>query len=96
MGKRAYKEGRSDGQLKKWYTNSQLAEDHLMVNGKIHGPFIRYYDHGVLWKEYNYDHGKLEGNYKRWWKNGELAFDCEYKNNQQVKCNKWNDLGEKI
>ncbi|MEL6924329.1 MAG: hypothetical protein AAFO94_09795, partial [Bacteroidota bacterium] len=91
-----YKAGKKEGNMKKWYTNGQLAEDHQLTGGKIEGPFVRYYDNGQLWKSFNYTNGQLNGAYKKWWKNGQLAFDCTYQNNRAKQCKKWNDEGQLI
>lgn len=69
------KKGEQHGNLKKWYNNKQLAEDHQMINGKRNGKYIRFYDDGQQWKEFNYKKGILHGSYKKWWKNGQIAED---------------------
>lgn len=76
------KNGENHGNLKKWYNNKQLAEDHQMVNGKREGKYIRYYDNGQMWKEFNYKNGELHGPYKKWWKNGQLAEDHKMVNGE--------------
>lgn len=74
------KDGENHGNLKKWYNNKQLAEDHQIVNGNIEGKFVRYYDDGQLWKEFHYKDGELHGAYKKWWKNGQVAEDHQMVN----------------
>lgn len=76
------KEGKKHGNLKKWYNNKQLAEDHQMENGDIDGKYVRYYDDGQKWKEFNYKNGVLHGSYKKWWKNGQIAEDCNMINGE--------------
>lgn len=67
--------GEKHGNIKKWYNNKQLAEDHQMINGNRDGKYVRYYDDGQQWKEFNYKNGILHGHYKKWWKNGQIAED---------------------
>ena len=38
----------------------------------------------------------LNGEYKEWYKNGNLKLDLEFKNNEKIKHNRWNEDGVRI
>jgi len=43
--------------------------------GKLNGPYEKYYRSGKLWESGNYKNNKKEGNLKKWYRNGQVAED---------------------
>ena len=52
-------------------------------NGKVEGPWVRYYDNGQLAAKGGFKNSRKEGPWVEHWKNGQLGQTGVYKNNKK-------------
>jgi antitoxin component YwqK of YwqJK toxin-antitoxin module len=73
------KEGKREGEYKRWYKSGQLEIQCHNKEGKEEGEYKVWYDNGQLWFQRYYKEGKLEGEYKCWNENGQTWIQSYYK-----------------
>lgn len=72
------------------YENERLRNQSFTRNGKLEGPFRRWYNDGTLLKCGWYRDGMLDGEYRSWYPNGQLIMRAFYRSgNMQGKCKYW-------
>jgi antitoxin component YwqK of YwqJK toxin-antitoxin module len=54
-----------------------------VIDGKVHGKYVRYYNNGTLEFECSYVHGKKHGEYVRYYKHGQIEEKSTYKNGKR-------------
>lgn len=62
------------------YKNGNNKEIIEYLDGKRHGKFIKYFEHGSISFECFYESGKKHGKCYSWWKNGNLRSETNFKN----------------
>jgi len=74
-----FKDGKLEGENKRWWNNGQLSYQCFYKNAMIEGEYKNWYENGQLWVQSFYKDGKLEGESKDWYENGQLFTRCFYK-----------------
>lgn len=73
------KEGKREGEYKRWYKSGQLEIQCHNKEGKREGEYKVWHENGKLDSQCYYKNGKLEGEYKCWNENGQTWIQSYYK-----------------
>lgn len=93
-----YKEGMLTGDSFEYYENGNIKFKFHRNVEENRDEYFDYFENGNLNKMAYKLIGKdvLNGEYKEWYKNGNLKLDLEFKNNEKIKHNRWNEDGVRI
>lgn len=78
-----YKNGKRDGNYKKWFNSGLLSYHTIYKNGKQHGTTKTWWINGNLRSEANHSNGVVEGVQKQWYKSGEKFKELNIVNGQE-------------
>ncbi|MDR1835278.1 MAG: toxin-antitoxin system YwqK family antitoxin [Fusobacteriaceae bacterium] len=92
LEEKSYKNGRLDGQAKRYDENGKLTMEEYYRNGRREGTRKSYYPDGTVYREDNYDNGRRKGYSRTFFKNGKLQSERSYDNDQIDGVSKGYDL----
>ena len=85
-----------DGELTRWYPNSQIFSDGSFLNGNRQGPFTWWYKNGALKETSFWENGKQIGKTTQYWENGKKYAVANYDNGILTgKLSWWYEDGQK-
>jgi antitoxin component YwqK of YwqJK toxin-antitoxin module len=86
------------GKMKKKFSKlvkTELEEYYVLPNGKIHGEYKNWYEHGKLWEHAFYENGERNGEFKIMYSDGQLFKHSSYKNGKSNgECKQWHFNGQ--
>ncbi len=91
----SYKNGREDGEWKKFYSATQIKEKRTFSNGQKTGEYLAWWENGLPQLHYLFKEDEYDGVCKEWNKDGLLIKEMTYsKGHEQGRQRWWYDNGK--
>lgn len=71
-----------DGPFERIVDGRRLSSKESYVDGVRHGPYVWYFESGVVFEEGTYENGRLSGPYRAYWETGGLYEEGSYQGGQ--------------
>ena len=92
-----YKNGKRNGECKRWHKNGQLQLVCNFLDGVLDGRYDEWYDNGRSEIRCSYIKGKYDGEYKFWFYNGQLFTRHFQKNGKyEGEYKRWREDGKRL